>query len=86
VTEEQLQLLALTTADQMRKLGLWVSYDGRILPTEAAALLGRSVGTLANWRSQQDHPLPYVRGKRITYRLVDVLRFIYMCRDVSEAA
>lgn len=49
MTEVELDALTLATADQMRKVGKWVSYDGRILPAEAAAILRRPPGTLANW-------------------------------------
>jgi hypothetical protein len=56
--------------------GCWVSpEDLRVYPETAAYMLSVTVGTLANWRST-DHPLPFRRGARVTYRLVDLLRYM----------
>jgi hypothetical protein len=44
---------------------------------ETAAFLGIQVNTLAVWALHQRYPLPYVKvGRRVKYRLSDVLSFI----------
>ena len=62
-------------AARIEAKGGWVSPDLRVWPDTAAHMLGRSVGTLANWRATL-HPLRYVPGQRVSYRLVDLLAFI----------
>ncbi|WP_321855565.1 helix-turn-helix domain-containing protein [Paraburkholderia tropica] len=44
---------------------------------EAAALLGTSVNTLANWRATRRYPLPFVKvGRLVRYRRTDIEAFI----------
>ena len=44
---------------------------------KAAALLGTSVNTLANWRATKRYPLPYVKvGRLVRYRMSDLEAFI----------
>lgn len=71
-----LSVQAVQVADRLLKLGRWVSADFRVLPSEAAHLLGVSEKTLRNWRSQ-GHQLQPVAGPRVTYRIVDVLALAY---------
>lgn len=85
MTEAELEALALTTAATMRSLGKLVTYDGRIRPEDAAAMLIKKPGTLKNWRSDPDHPLKYER-KTGTYRLLDVLRYIYSRQAGGESS
>lgn len=58
----------------------WPVYPGgRVNEAVAAALLGRAVGTLRNWR-YGERPLPFTRpgaGRgRVTYRLSDIADFL----------
>ncbi len=44
---------------------------------QTAEMLSLHVGTLKNWRSMRNHPLPYVQmGNRIRYRLKDIESFL----------
>lgn len=49
----------------------------RLTPEEAANIIGVEPGTLANWRSNKRHELPYYKpGKRVFYWERDVNNFI----------
>jgi hypothetical protein len=78
---DELEREAEKCAKRLLALGDWVSCDLRVHTDVAARMLGRKTGTLENWRSQL-HPLPYVGGHRVSYRLVDLLAFIN--RGVAE--
>ena len=45
-------------------------------PNETAALLGVSIGTLANWRSQNVGPSYCKLGSKVVYRLDDIMAYI----------
>jgi excisionase family DNA binding protein len=48
-----------------------------LTPTETAALLGMSKGTLEVWRCTKRYPLDFIKiGGRVRYRLSDVQKFI----------
>lgn len=56
-----------------------------ITDTEAAKVLGVTVGTLQVWRSKNRYPLKYVKvGRLIRYRREDILAFIEH-RTISPA-
>lgn len=64
------------------KLGVWAeetghAFDaaGRVDDVAAAAILGLSKGTLANWRAT-DSPLPFYKGRPPTYSLHDLAVYI----------
>jgi excisionase family DNA binding protein len=52
--------------------------DDAMLPeTEAAPILGVSVGTLQVWRSTRRYDLPYAKiGRSVRYKRSDLLAFI----------
>lgn len=67
-----------------RERGEWVSHDGRVFDDVAAEILGRTVGTLANWRSNGAAGVPFFRAGRrgrVTYRLRDLAAYIESTRD-----
>jgi hypothetical protein len=68
---EQAERVAARLLDR----GAWVSADLRVLPETAADMLCVAERTLANWRASL-HPLPFVGGARVTYRLTDLLAFV----------
>ena len=48
-----------------------------LTPTQAADILGVTIGTLAVWRCTACYPLPFVKiGRRVKYRLSDINNFI----------
>ncbi|ARD44766.1 MULTISPECIES: helix-turn-helix domain-containing protein [Colwellia] len=48
-----------------------------LTPTQAADILGVTIGTLAVWRCTARYPLPFVKiGRRVKYRLSDINNFI----------
>lgn len=50
--------------------------DGRVDEATAASLLNRSVKTLRRWRHEK-RPIPFAKpGGRVSYRLVDIARFV----------
>jgi hypothetical protein len=56
-----------------------LSADGVQLKTasEAARHIGRSMGTLAAWRGNNSHPLPFLKqGKYVFYRVSDLDAFV----------
>lgn len=62
----------------------WISADGRMGEADVAELLGLTPGTLANKRREGTAPLAYVlggRGHRVSYRLIDIARWIEAHRD-----
>jgi hypothetical protein len=75
VNEADLKAEAEDCARRLLERGSWASSDLRVYPETAADMLSVTVGTLANWRSS-DHPLPFVRGARTTYRLQELIRYI----------
>lgn len=67
-----------------RERGQWVSHDGRVYDDVAAEILGRTVGTLANWRANGGAGVPFFRAGRrgrVTYRLRDLAAYIESTRD-----
>jgi hypothetical protein len=61
-----------------------VTPDGRVSELVAAALLGRSPGTLRNWRSAGDGP-QFVRlgvngGARVSYTLLALAEWMHTLR------
>jgi excisionase family DNA binding protein len=51
--------------------------DNLLTPSETAAILGVSVGTLQIWRTTRRYPLPYVKsGRLVRYRAEAVQAFI----------
>ena len=57
-----------------------------VSPTDAAAMLGVTVATLAIWRCTRRYPLPYVKvGRSVKYRAADLEEFI-LSRTVGAAA
>ncbi|MGY0634392.1 helix-turn-helix transcriptional regulator [Luteimonas sp. A478] len=64
--------------------GYWVSADGRVGETDVAAMIGLTPGSLANRRREGTAPMAYAiggRGHRVTYRIIDVARWIEAHRD-----
>lgn len=64
--------------------GYWISADGRIGEADVAAMIGLTVGTLANKRREGTAPMAYElggRGHRVSYRIIDVARWIEAHRD-----
>jgi hypothetical protein len=55
--------------------GLFITGDDRVYAPVAAVLIGRSEGTLRNWRSQAVGPRP-CRGSRVTYELAELARWL----------
>lgn len=48
-----------------------------LTPSQAAEILGVTIGTLAVWRCTARYPLPFVKiGRRVKYRLNDINNFI----------
>jgi hypothetical protein len=48
-----------------------------LTPSQAADLLGVTIGTLAVWRCTSRYPLPFVKiGRRVKYRINDINNFI----------
>ncbi len=48
-----------------------------LTPSQAAEILGVTIGTLAVWRCTARYPLPFVKiGRRVKYRLADINNFI----------
>jgi len=55
--------------------------DRRLTTEQAALILGVQPNSLALWRCVKRHSLPYYRvGRRVYYRLSDVLAFMETCR------
>ena len=80
---DDLEQRAERVAARLLDRGAWISADLRCLPETAADMIGVGERTLANWRASL-HPLPFVGGPRVTYRLTDLLAFIDA--NVSRAA
>jgi helix-turn-helix protein len=56
-----------------------------LTPTEVAAALHSTTGTLAVWRCTRRKALPFVRlGRKILYRSEDVQAFIATCVDPGD--
>ncbi|WP_078461268.1 helix-turn-helix domain-containing protein [Solemya velum gill symbiont] len=64
-----------TTVENLWKL----PGDAWLPPTDAAALLGCSVSSLAHWRSQGKGPEYAKRGKLIRYRLDSITTWLEQC-------
>ena len=48
-----------------------------VSPTDAAAMLGVTVATLAIWRCTRRYPLPYTKiGRKVMYRAADLEAFV----------
>ncbi|MEX2150705.1 MAG: helix-turn-helix domain-containing protein [Steroidobacteraceae bacterium] len=69
-------------ADLARRLAVWcedvgnpIDAAGRVGERAAAGLLGRSIGTLKNWRSRGGGPAFY-RGSPIRYALLDLAQYL----------
>lgn len=76
-TAERLEAAALAA-------GYWVSADGRMGEGDVADMIGLTPGTLANKRREGTAPRAYElggRGHRVTYRIIDVARWIEAHRD-----
>jgi hypothetical protein len=80
MTDAEILEEAERVAVRMRAAGVWVSFDLRVRTDAAADMLGKAPKTLINWRAQ-NHPLRYVRGATPTYRITELLRFIYSGQD-----
>lgn len=56
--------------------------DRRLTTRDAASILGVQPHALDVWRCTKRYPLSYYRvGRRIYYRLSDVLNFLEVCRQ-----
>lgn len=54
---------------------------------QAAAILGRSVGTLHNWRSQRSGgPRSFKAGGKVHYRVADLLAWVESEGQLTEAS
>lgn len=69
-------------AELARRLHVWceetghaVDAAGRVSEATAAQILGKSPGTLRNWRAGANR-LPYYRGSPVKYALRDLAEFI----------
>jgi len=60
--------------DWLRREGFHVFTDGAVHAHTAAFLLGRSVSTLANWRSARTGPR-WRRRSQVIYMLPDLIEF-----------
>jgi hypothetical protein len=63
-----------------------ITGDGRVSEEIAAALLGVSVATLADWRRSNEAPPHYrlpINGCRVSYRIHDLAMFIEVQRDTG---
>ena len=54
----------------------WVSLDGRINESDAAELVGVSQRTLRAWREEGRGPVFVLVGRRLTFRIADLLRWL----------
>jgi hypothetical protein len=84
VTAERIEETAALLERACLERGQWVSHDGRVYDDVAAEILGRSVGTLANWRANGGARVPFFRAGRrgrVTYRLRDLAEYIESTRD-----
>lgn len=64
--------------------GHWISADGRMGEADVAAMIGLTPATMANKRREGTAPMAYElggRGHRVTYRIIDVARWIEAHRD-----
>ena len=76
-TAERLQAAA-------QDAGYWISADGRMGEADVAEMIGLTPGSLANKRREGTAPRASElggRGHRVTYRIIDVARWIEAHRD-----
>lgn len=78
---DQDRILATITglAEATRVSNFWISGDGRIGEQDAAKLLGWSPDSLRNARTEKAGPRSYRLGgggHRVTYRLMDLAKWI----------
>lgn len=69
-------------AELTTRLAVWcestghaIDAAGRVGEKTAAAIIGKSPGTLKNWRAL-DGRLPFYRGSPVSYALADLARYI----------
>lgn len=65
--------------DAVKEQGMWLSGDGRIGEVDAAALLGWTVGSLRNARTEGRGPRAYRiggGGHRVSYRITDLAEWV----------
>lgn len=67
-----------------RERGAFVSWDGHVSERTAAALLGREMGTLRNWRSLH-RPLKFRKlNGRIEYQLNELAQMLVNAESVGD--
>lgn len=79
VDAEAVASTAKALNDAARRRGFWLSADERLGEADVADLLGLTAGSLANKRREGTAPRAYELGggrHRVTYRLIDVARWI----------
>ena len=72
--DEDLAAEAEIVAVRMRAAGIWVSFDLLVDVKTAAYMLGKSEGTMKNWRYMGVGPEPIFIRDRSCYRIIDLLR------------
>ncbi|MFZ3206393.1 MAG: hypothetical protein WA161_21340 [Pseudomonas sp.] len=67
-----------------RDMGAFITWDGYVSENTAAKLLGRSTGTLRNWRCY-DRPLRFRKlHGRVQYQLADIAALIISADDTGD--
>lgn len=64
--------------------GKWITADGRVGEQDAAELIGLAASTLSNRRQAGTAPAHFRLGgggHRVSYRLIDLARFIEFLRE-----
>lgn len=73
---DDLHSRVIALAERLERAGKWVSLDGRISEPDAAGLVGVSQRTFRNWRDEGRGPVFVLVGRRLTFRIADVLRWL----------
>ncbi len=76
MTDHELDQRAAALAERLERAGKWVSLDGRISEPDAAELVGVSPRTFRNWRDEGRGPVFVLVGRRLTFRIADLLRWL----------
>jgi hypothetical protein len=84
---DRVETTARLFLDAAIERGMWLSGDGRIGEVDAAALLGWTVGSLRNARTEGRGPRAYRiggGGHRVSYRITDLAEWVeeQRCDDV----
>jgi hypothetical protein len=84
--ESRTSVVAAMLRSHAIELGVPITGDGRVSEEIAAALIGVSVATLADWRRSNEAPPHYrlpINGCRVSYRIHDLATFIEIHRDTN---